>query len=65
VDKQNWLAASENTGGRPGRPSRSACQALSLSSQINSDPRVLSPALQSDPFVVRWRAGLGFLMPPI
>jgi hypothetical protein len=44
TDKQNWMAAFENTGGRPGRLSCGACQAISLSSQINSEPRFLSDA---------------------
>ena len=37
----------------PGRPSCGVCQALSLSSQIISDPRFLSVSLQADQFVVR------------
>ena len=40
IERQNWIAAFENTGGRPGRPSRGACQAISLSSQISRDPRL-------------------------
>jgi hypothetical protein len=45
IDRQNWIAASEKTGGRPGRPSCGACQAIPLSSQISSDPRFLSAEL--------------------
>jgi hypothetical protein len=45
IDRQNWIAAFEKTGGRPVRPSCGACQAISLSSQISSDPRFLSAAL--------------------
>lgn len=37
--RQNWIAASENTGGRPGRPALGGSQTMSLSSQISSDPR--------------------------
>jgi len=45
IDRQNRMAASENTGGRPGRPSRGARQVMSLSTQISSDPRLRSDAL--------------------
>ncbi len=31
IDRQNWIAAFEKTGGRPWRPSCGACQAISLS----------------------------------
>ncbi len=33
-----------------------------MSSQINSEPRLLSAALQPDQFVLRWRAGDGLLI---
>lgn len=36
--KQNCMAASENTAGRPGRPSRGARQVMSLSTQMSRDP---------------------------
>jgi len=45
IDRQNWIAAFEKTGGRPGRPSCGASQVISLSSQISSDPRFLSDEL--------------------
>lgn len=45
IDRQNWIAELEKTGGRPGRPSCCACQVISLSSQISSDPRFLSASL--------------------
>jgi hypothetical protein len=45
IDKQNWIAAFEKTGGRPRRSSCGACQAISFSSQISSDPRFLSASL--------------------
>ncbi len=51
--RQNWIAASENTAGRPGLPSGGAHQVMSLSSQINSDPRLRSAAVWLDQFVVR------------
>jgi hypothetical protein len=53
IDKQNWIAAFEKTGRRPGRPSHGACHAISLSSQFSSDPRFLSATSQPDQFVVR------------
>lgn len=37
--RQNCIAASENTGGRPGRPALAASHTMSLSSQINNEPR--------------------------
>jgi hypothetical protein len=37
--RQNWIAASENTAGRPGLLSGGASPVISLSSQINSEPR--------------------------
>lgn len=43
--RQNWIAASENTGGRPGRPALVASHAMSLSSQISSEPRCFKAAL--------------------
>jgi len=45
IDKQNCMAASENTAGRPGRPSGGARQVMSLSTQMSKDPRFLSDAL--------------------
>jgi len=45
IDRQNWIAASENTGGRPGRPSRGASHVISLSTQIRRYPRFRSDAL--------------------
>ena len=42
---QNWIAASENTAGRPGLPSGGASQAISLSSQINRERRLQSEAV--------------------
>lgn len=62
--RQNWIAASENTGGRPGRPALIAIHAMSVSvsSQINSDPRRLKASLQDFHFVVRERTGSGFVM---
>jgi hypothetical protein len=53
IDRQNWIAELEKTGGRPGRPSCGACQALSSSSQISSDPRFRSEELQADQLMVR------------
>jgi hypothetical protein len=53
IDKQNWIAAFEKTGGRPGRPSCGANQFISLSNQINSDPRFLSAVFWSYQLVVR------------
>ena len=43
--RQNWIAASENTAGRPGLPSGGANQVISWSSQISSDPRLRSEAV--------------------
>jgi hypothetical protein len=40
--KQNWIAVSENTAGLP---SCGASQVMSLSSQINSEPRLRSDAV--------------------
>ena len=45
IDIQNWMAALEKTGGRPGRPSCGASQAISLSNQTSSEPRLPSAAL--------------------
>ncbi len=53
IDKQNWIAASEKTGGRPGCPSCGASHAISLSSQISSEPRLRSAALSLNQFVLR------------
>jgi hypothetical protein len=43
--RQNWIAASENIAGRPGLPSGGASQVMSLSNQINSDPRLRRAAV--------------------
>lgn len=43
--KQNWIAASENTGGLPIRPAFGASHTMSLSSQTKSDPRRFSASL--------------------
>jgi hypothetical protein len=53
IVRQNWIAASENTAGRPGLPSCGASQVISLSSQISNDPRFFNDAVQLDQFVVR------------
>jgi hypothetical protein len=45
IDRQNWMAASENTAGRPGRPPRGARHVISLSTQISKDPRWRNDAL--------------------
>ena len=63
--RQNGIAASENTAGRPGLPSCGASQVMSLSNQINSDPRSRSELVELDQFVVRQRAGEGLLMGPV
>lgn len=39
IGRQNWIAASDSTAGRP---SRSGRKVMSLSNQINSCPRFLS-----------------------
>ena len=51
--RQNWMAASENVSGRPGRPRLGADHSISRSSQTSSEPRLRSAALYSDQFVVR------------
>ena len=43
--RQNWIAASEKTGGRPSRPSCGASQAISRSVQIIMEPRLRNAAL--------------------
>jgi len=43
--RQSWIAASENTAGRPGLSSGVASQVISLSSQIRSDPRLRREAM--------------------
>ena len=43
--RQNWIAASENTAGRPGLPSCGASQVISLSNQISKEPRFFSKAV--------------------
>ena len=45
IDSQNWMATSEKTGGRPGRPSCGARQVMSSSTQIKRDPSLRSDAL--------------------
>ena len=40
--RQNWIAGSENTAGRPGPPSGGASQVVSLSIQISKNPRLRS-----------------------
>lgn len=45
--KQNWTAASENTGGRPGRRALIAIHGMSLSSRVRSDLRRLTALLPS------------------
>ncbi|OIQ80534.1 hypothetical protein GALL_377110 [mine drainage metagenome] len=45
IVRQNWIAASENIDGRPGRPSCGASQVISLSSQISKEPRFFSEAV--------------------
>ena len=53
IVRQNRIAASENTAGRPGLPSCGASQVIPLSSQISKDPRLQSEAASLDQFVVR------------
>jgi hypothetical protein len=65
IDGQNWMAAFEKPGGRPGRRSCGACQVILSSGKVNSDPRLRGAALYVDQFVVRWRADAGFVMPPV
>ena len=38
IDRQNWMATSENTAGGPDYPSRGARQVISLSTQISRAP---------------------------
>lgn len=45
IVRQNWIAASENTAGRPGLPSGGASQVISLSSQTSNEPRFHSEAV--------------------
>ena len=45
IIRQNWMAASEKTGGRPGLPAFGASQSMSRSSQTSSDPRRSSASL--------------------
>ena len=40
IVRQNRIAASGNTAGRPGLPSRGASRVISLSKPINNDPRL-------------------------
>ena len=58
IVRQSWTAASENTEGRAGLPSRGASQVISLSGQINKDPRLFSKAMEPDQVVARSRAGV-------
>jgi hypothetical protein len=53
IFRQNWIAASENTAGRPGLHSGGASQTISLSSQIITNPHLRSEAVLLDLFVVR------------
>jgi hypothetical protein len=62
IARQNWIAASEKSGGRPGFPLCGASQNISLSSQTSSDPRLRSAALYLDRFGVRKRAGNGLIV---
>jgi hypothetical protein len=45
IERQNWIAASEKTGGRPRRPSCGASQAISWSTQISIEPRLRNARL--------------------
>ena len=54
--RQNWMAASLKTAGRPARPLGAACHANSGSSQTVSAPRRSSETLYAGQFVVRYRA---------
>lgn len=51
--RQNWIAPSLNTGGRPLLPALGARHTISLSSQISSDPRCFRASLYDFQFVVR------------
>jgi len=51
--RQNWMAASENVSGWPGRPLGLASHSISRSSQTNREPRRRRAALYSGQFVVR------------
>jgi hypothetical protein len=51
--RQNWIAASENTVGRPGLTSGGANLVICLSSQINSEPRLQSDAVWLGHLIVR------------
>jgi hypothetical protein len=62
VLRQNWIAASLNTAGRPARPLDGACHGSSASSQTINDPRRLSAALYAGQFVVRYLARDGLLI---
>lgn len=57
--RQNWVAASLNTGGRPLRPTFGAGHVMSRSSQISREPRRFRASLQLLQSVVRERAGAG------
>lgn len=57
--RQNCIAASRNTGGRPGRPALAASHTLSLSSEIYSARRHFRASLQDFQFVGRSRAASG------
>jgi len=69
IARQTWTAPSENTAKRPGLPFCGASQiispghllVISLSNQINSDPRLRSEAVSLDQFAARQRAGDGLL----
>lgn len=60
--RQNSIAASQNTGGRPGRPAHGARPGMSLSRRIDRKPRRLGAALRDRRFVVRQRVGPGLVM---
>lgn len=58
IVRQNRIAASEKTAGRSEFPSGGARHAFCLSSQISSDPRLRSEAVQLDQFDARSRTGM-------
>ena len=57
IIRQNWVAASEKTRGRPGLTAFGASQSISRSSQTSRDPRRFSASLEDCQLVVRLRAG--------
>lgn len=60
--KQNRIAASETTAGRPGLPSYVGSQVISLTPQISSDPPLRRDTVSLDQCVVRLPAEDGLLM---